>query len=709
MSGPLHPRHQAETAGHSGRPAGAVPRRPGGWLLLPALLACAMAAAQTAGEGAKGAPAGPSAPAPATAPAAVQAPAPAPPARVAPAPLAPAPAAPAPVAPAPVAPSPAAPAAAPSPAQPAIPPRAAEGKAAESTPADSRAAEARAAELKKSEAKKADDKLAEAKKAEAKKAEAKKAEVKKAQAKKAEAKRAEAKMADARRAEEARPAPREAQGAGSTPPPAPVAVAPAPVAVAPAIPSPPAAQAPSAVPVPAGSPKVAPAPAVLPAAPASAGGAQPAPTLGAGQPVAPLLPSTTPPAAAPDPAAVPLTPSDARHVFDDSRPRLLQLKVLLRGSGSPDSSGSGFVVDPSGLAVTNYHVVASAVLEPDRYRLGWQSAAGVEGEATVLAVDLRNDLAVIHLGRVQPAMFELRPAQPALANGDKLYSMGNPLDIGFTVSEGSYNGRVERGVYDLLHFTGALNPGMSGGPAVTADGKVAGVNVSQMRGGQLVNMLVPVAAVHPLLARARAGTKVDREDLRRQLHEHQAYLVSRLTREAGATRRIGRFELPVMPPSLTRCAGARSPEHEKTYRHETLECRLGTHLSLGDGLSVGDVAYALRVVRSDTMSELRLSQWVANVGGERGEMPGGGTAAGALMSPGRCQTRFVDIRGLQYRLRLCTASYKTWNGLHDVLVTLNTLPREGQVLIGRMLFDGVTWDNAMLLTRRYLEQIRWVS
>ncbi|MBP6817280.1 MAG: hypothetical protein KA169_20480, partial [Burkholderiaceae bacterium] len=75
MSGPLHPRHQAETAGHSGQPAGAVPRRPGGWLLLPALLACAMAAAQTAGEGAKGAPAGPSAPAPATAPAAVQAPA----------------------------------------------------------------------------------------------------------------------------------------------------------------------------------------------------------------------------------------------------------------------------------------------------------------------------------------------------------------------------------------------------------------------------------------------------------------------------------------------------------------------------------------------------------------------------------------------------------------------------------------------------------
>lgn len=92
-----------------------------------------------------------------------------------------------------------------------------------------------------------------------------------------------------------------------------------------------------------------------------------------------------------------------------------------------------------------------------------------------------------------------------------------------------------------------------------------------------------------------------------------------------------------MPPSLTRCRWCAFARHEKTYRHETLECRLGTHLTLGDGLSVGDVAYALRVVRSDAMSELRLSQWVANVGGERGEMAGEGMAAGALMSPGRCR------------------------------------------------------------------------
>lgn len=401
-------------------------------------------------------------------------------------------------------------------------------------------------------------------------------------------------------------------------------------------------------------------------------------------------------------------PQDARQIFDDSRPRLLQLRTLLRGSGSPEASGSAFVVDTKGLAITNYHVVASALLEPERYRLGWQSATGAQGDARIIAADLHNDLAVITLDSPQPSAFILRDALPALAIGDKLYSMGNPLDIGFTVSEGSYNGRVDRGLYDLLHFTGAMNPGMSGGPAVTADGRVAGVNVSQVRGGQLVNMLVPVAAVRSLLATARAGRPLERETLRQQLHAHQAHLVERLTREAWATRRIGNFALPVMPASLTRCGGARSPEHETLYRHETLECRLGSHLTLGDGVSMGDVAYALRVVRTAGISDLRLTQWVANVGGERGELAGGGTAAGALMGPGRCQTRFVDSLGLHYRLRLCASAYRTWDGLYDVLVTLNTLPRDGQVLTGRLLFDGVTWDNAMLLTRRYVESIRWL-
>ena len=45
--------------------------------------------------------------------------------------------------------------------------------------------------------------------------------------------------------------------------------------------------------------------------------------------------------------------------------------------------------------------------------------------------------------------------------------MGNPLDLGFTIVEGTYNGFVEKSYNPRMHFTGAINPGMSGGPAVT--------------------------------------------------------------------------------------------------------------------------------------------------------------------------------------------------------------------------------------------------
>src|SRR4029077_10835207 len=91
-----------------------------------------------------------------------------------------------------------------------------------------------------------------------------------------------------------------------------------------------------------------------------------------------------------------------------------------------------------------------------------------------------------------------RPAQ-----GERLYSMGNPLDLGFTVNEGTYNGLVGRSYNERIHFTAALNPGMSGGPTVTAGGLVVGINVATRRDGQLISFLVPARFAATLLQRAR--------------------------------------------------------------------------------------------------------------------------------------------------------------------------------------------------------------
>ena len=81
--------------------------------------------------------------------------------------------------------------------------------------------------------------------------------------------------------------------------------------------------------------------------------------------------------------------------------------------------------------------------------------------------------------------------------------MGNPLDLGFTIIEGTYNGLVDRTYNDRVHFSGALNPGMSGGPTVSAEGQVVGVNVATRRGGQLLSFLVPARYAAALLQRVR--------------------------------------------------------------------------------------------------------------------------------------------------------------------------------------------------------------
>jgi S1-C subfamily serine protease len=53
--------------------------------------------------------------------------------------------------------------------------------------------------------------------------------------------------------------------------------------------------------------------------------------------------------------------------------------------------------------------------------------------------------------------------------------IGNPLDLGFTIVEGTYNGLVDKSYDERIHFSGSINPGMSGGPVAAATGASSGV------------------------------------------------------------------------------------------------------------------------------------------------------------------------------------------------------------------------------------------
>jgi serine protease Do len=165
----------------------------------------------------------------------------------------------------------------------------------------------------------------------------------------------------------------------------------------------------------------------------------------------------------------------------------------------PHGMGSGFVIDPRGIIMTNNHVVNGASEVKVRF------ADGREYLATGIKTDPRTDIAIL---RVNPASGEHFEALP-LGNsdqaevGDWVLAIGSPFGLDMTVTAGivSAKGRhidkTDR--EDFIQTDAAINPGNSGGPLLNLDGEVIGINtaISTRSGGyDGVGFAVPINMAH---------------------------------------------------------------------------------------------------------------------------------------------------------------------------------------------------------------------
>ena len=174
--------------------------------------------------------------------------------------------------------------------------------------------------------------------------------------------------------------------------------------------------------------------------------------------------------------------------------------------------GSGVIVTPDGYILTNNHVVEEAD------ELSVRLHDGRELKAELVGADPKTDIAVIKIeGGALPAATLTN--SDALRVGDLVFAVGNPLDIGQTVTMGIVSAkgrndlgllRAEGGYEDFIQTDAAINMGNSGGALVDADGRLIGINtaiLSTSQGNMGIGFAVPInLAANVLRSLIRSGT-----------------------------------------------------------------------------------------------------------------------------------------------------------------------------------------------------------
>ena len=173
------------------------------------------------------------------------------------------------------------------------------------------------------------------------------------------------------------------------------------------------------------------------------------------------------------------------------------------------SLGSGVIVDPAGLVVTNFHVIEGAS------QVKVALADKREFEADIVLKDQRSDLAVLRIKDAKEKFPTLEFADSdELQVGDVVLAIGDPFGVGQTVTHGivSAVARTQVGISDYQFFIqtdAAINPGNSGGALVDMTGRLVGINsaiYSRSGGSQGIGFAIPANMVRVVVASAEGGS-----------------------------------------------------------------------------------------------------------------------------------------------------------------------------------------------------------
>jgi len=241
-------------------------------------------------------------------------------------------------------------------------------------------------------------------------------------------------------------------------------------------------------------------------------------------------------------------------VVERISPAVVRIDVRPEGHPRQAGSGSGVIVAPDGLILTNSHVVAGTS------RVMVATADGSNLVARVVGDDPDTDLALVRVDHGGSLPSATLGDSKHLKRGQLVVAIGNPLGFESTVTTGvvsalgrSLRASTGRLIDDLIQTDAALNPGNSGGPLVSSRGEVVGINTAIIQGAQGICFAIGANTAKFVLGELVRHARVRRAYI--GIAAAQTALPRRLQHEANVTQDSAVIVAGVEPKSPAARAG----------------------------------------------------------------------------------------------------------------------------------------------------------
>jgi serine protease Do len=294
--------------------------------------------------------------------------------------------------------------------------------------------------------------------------------------------------------------------------------------------------------------------------------------------------------------------------------------------------GSGFIIDPSGVIVTNNHVVENGT----DIKVTLQDGTVTQGK--LLGRDERTDLAVVKIAVGHPLPSVPFGDSDQMKTGDWILAAGNPFGLGGSVTAGIVSARgrnIHAGPYDdFLQIDAPINRGNSGGPTFNLQGQVIGVNTAiySPNGGSVgIGFAIPSNVAKTVVASLQSSGRVTRGWLGVEIQQMTPEMASAL----GLDRERGALVAGVQPDSPAAKAGLRVGDVITGYAGKPVNSlqNLTTAVAdtkIGSSAPVEIIRDGKSVTVTATIAQLKDEQQASagsNGQARRGAGPAAGTAS----------------------------------------------------------------------------------